>query len=274
MKNSANFSVLMSVYCKEKPEYLKEAIESVLKQTLMPKEIVLVEDGPLTEELYDVIEELKKNCNIIRSVPLKENVQLGRALAEGVRNCSFDLIARMDTDDIATEQRFELQYQYMVEHPEVTVLGGFIEEFDDEDETYRQTKTMPLAGTELMKYARYRNPINHMTVMYRKDAVCAVGNYEHFPFLEDYQLWIRLLAKGYKFENIPQVLVHARTNVNIYDRRGGKTYCKQYFKLRKMQREFKLLSWSEYQIARILTYVMTRQSAALRKLVYRKALRK
>lgn len=274
MKETAGFSVLMSVYCKEKPEYLKAAVESVVHQTLIPNEIVLVEDGPLTDELYQVIEELRGQYDILRPIQLKENVQLGRALAEGVKNCQYDLIARMDTDDIAVKNRFELQYTYMKEHPEIAVLGGYIEEFDDSDDKYRKIKSMPHTHNELKKYARYRNPINHMTVMYRKEAILDAGNYVHFPFLEDYELWNRVLEKGYVFANLPQVLVKARTNPGIYERRGGKEYCKTYMKLRKKQREYGLLTWTEYQIAKVLTFVMTRQPAASRKLLYRKTLRK
>lgn len=274
MEKTAEISVLMSVYCKEKPEYLKAAVESVVKQTLMPGEIVLVEDGPLTDELNEVIDELKNRYDIVKVVPLKENMQLGRALAEGVLNCKYELIARMDTDDLAVENRFELQFQYLEEHPEVSVLGGCIEEFDDSDENYRKVKSMPLSGEALLNYAKYRNPINHMTAMFRKSAICEVGNYRHFPFLEDYELWTRLLSKGYVFANLPQVLVRARTNLNMYGRRGGKSYCKRYLELRKKQREYGLLSWPEYQMAKVLTMVMTLQSSAMRKLVYRKALRK
>ena len=274
MKETTGFSVLMSVYCKENPEYLKTAVESVVNQTLRPSEIVLVEDGPLTEELYRVIEDLKKKYNLLNIVALKENVQLGRALAEGVSNCKYELIARMDTDDIAANNRFELQCQYMKEHPEVSVLGGFIEEFDENDDTYRKVKRMPLSGKELSDYAKYRNPVNHMTVMFRKSAICEAGNYKHFPFLEDYELWNRLLSKGYVFANIPHVLVYARTNSGIYSRRGGKSYCKKYMELRKMKREYGLLTWGEYQVSKLFTMVMTLQPSATRKLLYRKALRK
>lgn len=274
MKEVTGFSVLMSVYRKEKPEYLWEAVESVVQQTLLPDEIVLVEDGPLTEELYETIHKLCQRYDVIRTVPLSENMQLGRALAEGIKNCRYELIARMDTDDIAVSNRFELQYTYMREHPEVAVLGGYIEEFDEKAPDYHQVKYMPHMPEELQKYAKYRNPVNHMTVMYRKKAVLDAGNYSHFPFLEDYELWNRMLKKGYVFANLPCVLVKARTNADIYERRGGKTYCKIYMQLRRKQREYGLLTWSEYQIAKLLTFVMTRQPTVLRKLLYRKTLRK
>lgn len=274
MKETTGFSVLMSVYCKEKPEYLRAAIESVVHQTLMPNEIVLVEDGPLTEELNELIRELKTQYNILRPIQLPKNVQLGRALAEGVKNCQYALIARMDTDDIAVPNRFEMQYCYMQKHPEVAVVGGYIEEFDDNDDEYHKIKSMPCKHEAIRKYARYRNPINHMTVMYRKEAILGSGNYTHFPFLEDYELWSRVLKEKYVFANLPHVLVKARTNSGIYQRRGGRAYCKTYMQLRKMQREYGLLTWTEYQVAKVLTFIMTRQPTFLRKLLYRKTLRK
>ena len=285
------FSVLMSVYKKEKPEYLREALESVINQTLPPDEIVLVEDGPLTPELDAVVDEIAskliqktelmnqkqsyKDAKLqLRVVKLEQNQQLGRALAEGLKHCTNELVARMDTDDIAVSDRFEVQYRYMAEHPEIAVSGGLMEEFDPADETYRKIKKMPTEKTSIKIYSRYRNPVNHMTVMFRKSKVEEAGGYRHYPFLEDYDLWTRMQAKGCEFANIDKVFVKARTERDIYKRRGGAKYCKQYLKLRKQQKELKLLSVKEYVVAIILTIGMTLQPSWLRKLVYQRALRK
>lgn len=265
---------MLSVYAKEKPEYLTAAIDSVARQSLPPAEIVLVEDGPLPLELRQAVDRLKESYANLKTVLLKENKQLGRALAEGVRRCTYDLIARMDTDDIALPERFSLQCQYMNEHQEVAALGGYIEEFDDGNPKYRKVKTMPLGNKELARYARYRNPLNHMTVMFRKKAVLEAGNYRHFPLLEDYDLWTRLLSKGHVIENIPYVLARMRTNPGIYARRGGWDYYKRYMELRKRQRDYGLLTSTEYHIARLLTMGMTLQPSFMRRWVYRKALRR
>lgn len=267
------FSVLMSVYQKEKPEYLEQALDSVIKQTLPPNEIVLIEDGILTEALYQVIEEKKKVFPELRTYQFKENVQLGRALAKGVELCKYELIARMDTDDIALEKRFELQYTYMEEHPEVAVSGGWMEEFSSDDENYRKVKTMPETMEEIVKYARYRNPINHMTAMFRKSVVLEAGNYRHFPYLEDYDLWVRMLASGKIINNINQVLVKSRINRSLYNRRGGMQYFKQYRKLRINQKNVRMLNEKEYINSLFLTAVMTLQPIWLRKLLYQKILR-
>lgn len=267
------FSVLMSVYKKEKPEYLAEALESILGQTLAPDEIVLIEDGPLTAELTGTIEKYRKRHPHFVTYRFKENVQLGRALAKGVKLCSHELIARMDTDDIAVADRFERQYRYMTEQEDVAVCGGWMEEFNDAG-TYFKVKRMPESGGALRRYARYRNPLNHMTVMFRKTEILAAGNYRHFPGLEDYDLWSRVLAGGKKLYNMPCVLVRMRTNDGVYGRRGGKEYFIQYKRLRGEQRRLGLLGRREYMTAIILTAGMTLQPACFRKIMYRGILRK
>lgn len=268
-----SFSVLMSVYIKEKPEYLSEALDSVAKQTLLPSEIVLIKDGMLTSELETVITEYQQILPQLITYQFEENVQLGRALAKGVELCSNELIARMDTDDIAAPERFEHQYLYMVKHEEVAVCGGWLQEFDDAG-TYSNIKKMPEFQEELLVYAKYRNPLNHMTVMFRRSEILKVGNYKHFPLLEDYALWIRVLADGGFIYNLPEVLVYMRTNDGVYERRGGMEYFKQYMKLRKEQKCMGLLKVNEYVLAFVLTAGMTLQPSRLRRIMYRRVLRR
>lgn len=266
-------SVLMSIYEKENPDYFAEAMDSILNQTLLPDEIVLVEDGPLTDELDKVIRRYQEKCPMLRVYSLEENVMLGRSLSYGLEQCTHELIARMDTDDIMIPERLERQSRFMQQHDEISVCGGFIEEFNTEG-TYHKVKQMPSLMREIKEYAKYRNPVNHMTVMFRKADVLAAGNYRHFPFLEDYDLWIRMLAKGYKFHNLPQILVRARTGSQLYSRRGGWNYCKQYQMLRKEQNELGVTSKSEYLKGSAISVGITLQPAFVRKMIYQKVLRK
>ena len=266
------FSVLMSVYAKENPVYLKAAVESVFRQTLVPDEVLIMEDGPLTDALEAIMIELQETYPQIVTFRFPENVKLGRALAKGVELCSNELIARMDTDDLATEDRFQMQYVYMMQHPETVVCGGWLREFNDAS-TYSRVKQMPEHEAEIRRYARFRNPLNHMTVMFRRSAVLQAGNYRHFPMLEDYDLWSRMLACENGFYNIPEVLVHMRTNEDMYARRGGFLYFLQYRKLRREQKELGLLKGKEYVIALFLTAGMTLQPTFLRKRAYRRLLR-
>lgn len=256
-------SVLMSVYKKENPEFLRRALDSIYAQTLKADEIVLVEDGELLDELVEVISQYPE----VRIVKLEHNMQLGRALETGLKACHHDLVARMDTDDIMMPNRLERQYQFMIEHPEIAACGGDIAEFTEEDMILRE-KHMPTSPQDLYRYGKKRNPLNHMTVMFRKSAVEAVGGYRHFPGLEDYDLWSRLLAHGYQIANIPEVLAQARIGDRFASRRGGWAYFKRYLELRKEQRRIGYLSTREYIVACALTFGMTVMPEKLRECVY------
>lgn len=266
-------SVLMSVYQNEKVEYFETAMNSILTQTLAPDEILLVQDGPLPRELEQAVVRYEESCPSLRVHRLPENVQLGRALRTGVELCRNELIARMDTDDIAVPARLEHQRDFLEGHPEISVLGGWMEEFNDEG-TYRCVKRMPETPEELLEYGKYRCPVNHMTVMFRKADVLECGNYQHFPNLEDYHLWSRMLTSGKKFYNMQEVLVKSRTNQSLYARRGGYPYFKRYLSLRKMQRRLGLLSSGEYAKSVFYTAGMTLTPNCVRALLYKKVLRR
>ena len=173
----ADISVLMSVYYKEKPEYMRQCFDSLLRQTLLANEWVIVEDGKLTDELYAVLEEYeKKNPGLIKRVPLEQNVGLGLALRAGVPECSNELIARMDTDDIARKDRFEKQYALFQEDPELDICGSCIKEFEGSIDHIVAVRSVPLEDAEIKNYQKKRDSFNHMTVMYRKSAVLKAGN--------------------------------------------------------------------------------------------------
>ena len=220
------FSVLMSVYHKEHPEYLKASLESMLSQTLLPAEIVMVEDGPLTPELYSVLDDFEKNCPLLKRVPLAENVGLGKALNAGLEACSHELVARMDTDDIAMPERFEKQAAEFEKDPALGLLGSHVTEFEGTPDNVTAKKLVPVTEEEVRRYARRRNPFNHPTVMFRKGDVLAAGGYLHAMWCEDYYLWARMLAKGCKARNIDESLLYFRAGSDVYMRRGGWKYVK------------------------------------------------
>ena len=225
MSNELRFSVLMSVYYKENPSWFKTALDSVINQTLQPNEIVLIEDGKLTDELYKVIEKYKNQySNLFKIIPLEKNSGLGEALRIGVLNCSNELIARMDTDDIAKNDRFKKQIQFFQEHPNVDLVGSWISEFEDEPDKIISYRQLPIEHQEIYKFGQFRCPVNHMTVMYRKDAVLKAGNYQTFKNIEDYYLWGRMLKQGAVFANIPECLVNVRAGNSMLKRRANLTY--------------------------------------------------
>lgn len=262
-----NVSILMSIYIQEQASNLNEALASIFEQTFMPHEVVLVEDGPLTPELYEVIEKYEKRYNNIVRYRFNENVQLGNALNKGVELCKNELIARMDSDDISLPNRLEQQRSFMIENSEIACCGSWIEEFG-ETTNINKIKKMPCNKNKICEYAKYRNPLNHMTVMFRKSRVLEAGNYQHFLLLEDYYLWICMLVQGYNLANIPQVLVRARTGKNTYKRRGGITYMLQFLKLRNKQKAFGILNNREYAKAIVLTIGFTLAPSYIKKHLY------
>lgn len=243
------FSVLLSVYKNEKPEYLSIALQSIVNQTLLPAEIVIVEDGILTPELDKVIQCFKDEYkNLVKLLFFKENRGLGLALRDGVLACSYEYIARMDTDDIAYPERFAKQLAYIKDHPEVVLVGSWITEFS-QDSQYPDTITkLPCAYADIVAYAKKRNPFRHMTVVYKKSAVINSGNYRDFLWFEDYDLWIRMIQKGYKVANIPEVLVNVRADNAMFARRSGWKYWKQEVKFLKGIYESRFISTKEVLI--------------------------
>ena len=226
------YSVLMSVYHKEKPTQLEQAIESIRMQTLPASDFVLVCDGPLNADLDDVIkrekEKMGKFLNIVR---LPQNVGLGRALNEGIKHCRCELIARMDSDDISYPDRCEKQVMIFSSHPEVSVCSGIVEEFSSDVHVVDSRRVPPEKQKEIMEFAKSRNPFNHPCVMYKKSAVESVGSYQDFYLLEDYYLWLRMLLAGYQGYNLQEPLLHMRAGSDMYKRRAGLKYARSQVKL-------------------------------------------
>ena len=224
----------MSVYKNEKPKYLKQALESIVKQTLMPNEIVIVKDGLLTKELDQVIDEYRENYKeLFKIVAFDKNRGLGLALRDGVLACKYDYIARMDTDDISKPDRFEKQIKFLEEHPNVALLGTWIKEFSKNPQVPDTITELPCKNEEILKFANSRNPFRHMTVIFKKQAVLDSGNYRDFLWFEDYDLWVRVMQKGYDVANLPEFLVDVRADGEMFARRGGWKYLQQDLKFQK-----------------------------------------
>ena len=227
------FSVLMAVYKKEQPLFFKEALRSVFEQSLIPNEVVLVKDGPLTEELEQIIVDFSSKNEQLKVITLEKNQGLGEALRIGLNACSFDLVARMDSDDICKPYRFEKQIAFLKEHKEITIVGSWIEEFSDCKEEIEAIRELPQEDKQLKIFMKWRNPFNHMTVMFRKKDILAVGGYQPFYLLEDYYLWNRLSNANYYFANIGESLLWARGGYTMLERRGGWKYVVSESKLLK-----------------------------------------
>lgn len=260
------FSVLMSVYYKENPEYLKQSIESIINQTVKPNEIVIVKDGKLTKELNEVIKKYK-----VKTVQLKENVGLGKALKIGIEKCKYDIIARMDSDDISTQNRFELQLKEFEKDESLSLVGGQVIEFDEKE--IGKKRCAPINIEEIKKFSKKRNPFNHMTVMFKKQDVLKVGNYHHMPFFEDYYLWILLLKNNYKLINVDNVLAYVRSGKEMTKRRGGLKYLLLTYKFEKQIYNLKYIKLNEYLTNLLIRTVVCLVPNKIRRIIYTKILR-
>ncbi|MCQ2074669.1 MAG: glycosyltransferase [Bacteroidaceae bacterium] len=218
------FSVLLSVYHGESADNLKTCFDSLKSQTRQPDEIVLVEDGPLSDELNALISILETESPNLRVVRLEKCGGLGNALMEGMKYCRYPYVARMDTDDICLPARFEVQSDFLAEHPEIDICGSWHNEFKNTPENIIAIKKLPESHAELERYAKKRNPMNHPTVMFRKSSVEKAGGYQEFPLFEDYYLWARMFVAGCKFYNIQRPLLLFRTSDLTFEKRGGWKY--------------------------------------------------
>lgn len=270
-----NFSVLMSVYAKEKPEYLGESLDSLLCQTARPAEIVIVKDGPLTEELDALIASyVEKEPSLYTIVPLPENRGLGLALREGMLHLRYELVARMDSDDICRPDRFEKQLAAFEADPALDVVGSYILEFEDKPEQTVCRRTVPLSDEEIKKYQRKRDGFNHVSVMFKKSAVLKAGNYRHCPLMEDTLLWVNMFKSGAHGANLPEDLVYVRIGENMYERRGGYAYYKKYKAARKQIRGTGYISWFDYISSLFAQFVVAMMPNKLRGFVFKKILHK
>ena len=237
------FSVLIAVYAKEIPAHLEQSLESIFRQELPPDEVVLVEDGPLTAALDEVIGRFKAQQEALHIVKLPQNQGLGLALKEGLRHCQYDLVARMDSDDIATPQRFSKEMAWLESHPETDVVGTWTDEFSDTSGQVISTRRLPETHEALLRFSRYRNPMNHPTVMFRKAAVERAGGYRHRELFEDYDLWVRMLQQGARFHNLQESLLRFRLSPQFYGRRGGWHYILLETAFQRWMHEVGHISW-------------------------------
>lgn len=268
------FSVLISVYHKEQGEFLRLSLDSVMDQTLIPNEVILVKDGPLTSELDAVCDEfVGRYPEIIKIVALAENVGLGKALNEGLKHCSYDLVARMDSDDICKPHRFEKQIAVFEAKPEVSVVGSWVDEFEDNADNIISVRKLPQDDFELKRYASKRSPFNHPTVMFKKQEVLAVDGYPPIHRMQDFYLWLKMKKAGSCFFNIQESLIFFRTSLDLMVRRGGFKYASKEIQLFNAMRRNRLISRSDYIRNILIRFPIRIMPAFIRGYIYKKMLR-
>lgn len=241
-----NFSVCMSVYHGDEANYFAESLESILTQSLLPDEIVLVVDGPVTEKINNVIDIYSHKAIPMNIIRLSKNYGHAIARQTGLDAAQYEYIAIMDSDDIAKPDRFEKQMSYIGRHSEVDVVGGQIDEFIGTPDNVVGTREVPTEDTEIKQYMKVRCPMNLVTVIMRKSAVQQVGGYIDWAYEEDYYLWIRMALANRTFANLPECLVKVRVGSEMYKRRGGWRYFKSELRVQNFMKKNRVIALPRY----------------------------
>lgn len=269
-----NYSVLMSVYYKEKPEYLKEAIDSILNQTVKTDDFVIVCDGPLMEGLDKVIADYVKTYSGLFTVyRLSRNMGLAKALNNGILQCKNELIARMDSDDISAPDRIEKQIA-AINEKKADIVGANIIEFVGNINNTGNSRIVPEKNEDIITFAKKRSPFNHPTIMYKKSAVIAAGFYEDYRFFEDYNLWATMLNMGYKGYNIQENLLYMRGGEEMYKRRGGFSYVGCIYRFKKHLKKIGFIGEKDFLVGVLGHAVVSIIPNGIREKIYSKLLRK
>lgn len=267
------FSVLLPIYIEDQQSCVKECINSLLNQTLPANEIVIVKDGKLLDDTEKLLNDFySRNQKIIKIYSFDEHKGLGLALRDGVLLCKYPYIARMDADDVCVKDRFEKQIKYL-ETNDIDVLGGWIEEYNEKMTETIGIRKVPSEERDIIKKGKYRSPFNHPTVIFRKQKIIEVGNYEN-AFIEDYILWGKLLTNNAKVHNLDEILVKCRVNDNSYKRRSGKKYIFDVIYMEKKLLKMKYINIFQYVYNLIIRIIVSCFPINFIKIIYRKLLRK
>lgn len=270
-------SVLMSVYKDTKLSEFRQTINSINNQTLLPNQIVLVIDGPISKELYIYIKnELRQKIGkIILSIfVIPYNSGLPNALNHGFKLVQYSLIARVDTDDILVNDRFLEQKELFQKDRGLSIIGGYVKDFHDVPGDLLSIREVPTFYSNIIKFGRRRNPLNHPTVMIKTRVLYDLGGYPEFHLFEDYALWINAIHKGYKIQNIPKVLVYMRVGNNSLRRRSGIKYLFSYIRLEKYFYSINYISMIKMLLNLFLMFCGSILPIKIKSLIYKLVLRK
>lgn len=242
------YSVAMSVYKNDNPEHFLQALDSIIRQTIPPTEIILVVDGPVPKSIDTVITKMKEKFNNFETIRLVENKGHAVARQTGIDATHYELVGLMDSDDISVYDRFEKQLEIFQKNQNLDVLGGQIQEFIDSTENIVGIRKVPVDHSEIKKFLKRRCPFNQMTVMMKKSSMLKAGGYIDWYCEEDYYLWLRMFKEGCLFQNLPDNLVYVRVGKEMYQRRGGFKYFRSEAKLQKYMWKQKIITLPQYML--------------------------
>lgn len=268
------YSVLMSLYIKERPEYLKLAIQSMVDQTYKPDEIVIVKDGKITPDLQQVLDSFSsKYPDLFNIVGYEENRGLGLALNYGLERCRNELVARMDTDDISKPERCEKQVKRFEDKPELSIVGAWVDEFKDTPDHVVSVRAVPEKTEDIYQFAKRRSAFNHPVVMYRKSKVLENGGYSNLRRNQDVDLFGRMLFRGYKAENINKALLWFRSSDELATRRKSWVNTKSYIATIKRFWKMGYSSFADFLLVAVAQMIMFIIPTKLQNWVYKVFLR-
>lgn len=268
-----SFSVLLSVYKNDSPDWLNQALKSICDQTIKPIEVVIVFDGPVSQNIEAVVNNYAAKLNIVIK-RMSRNMGLGRALNFGLQYVRTDLVARVDADDINQKDRFKLQLSMFESDKQLALCGGNVAEFLQSEDNVISNRVVPTEEDDIRTFSQYRCPFNHPTVMFRKKAIEHVGGYQHVPLFEDYHLWVRVLLAGYKVANVNETLVKMRVSDDLYNRRGGMKYFLNYCNLKKDLKNWNWITRGQYLGSVVAMFLSALLPNYVRKAIYTRVLRK
>lgn len=274
MSEVLKFSVLISVYAEENAIYFRESLDSIFAQSLLPNEVVIVKDGPLNPDLENVIIEFQGQFpELIKTLALPVNKGLSYALNQGLEFATYNLIARMDSDDICHPLRFEKQVREFELDSNLDILGTALYEFASDIVHCEDIRTVPVNSVDIKKFAKQRSPMNHPTVMYKRDLILKLGGYSHFSKFEDYPLWVKAIMSGAVLRNLEEPLLFFRANDLMYRRRGGLTYALVEFKMFKQFYAIGFINIFQFLRTTSIRFVVRMIPFPLRKAFYHYVLR-
>lgn len=267
------FTVLMSVYWKDSPAYLDECLRSIETQSELPNQVIIIQDGYVPKELDKVVKNFQRNNSFkVDIIQIKDNHGLGYALSRGVLASQNELIVRVDADDISVDSRFEKLMKYFNSHPDLSILGSYIVEFNKNKEDIVGQRKVPLTNKEIIDFVKYRSPFNHPSVAFKRSSILRIGNYTSIRGVEDYDLWIRAVHYNCSMANIPENLVLMRVGDGMYSRRGGKGYLKNYTTVRFRAYRLRIINFFQFLTGTLIMSIHVSAPVFVKKFLYNKIL--
>lgn len=274
VKQMKKYSVLMSLYAKEKNEYLRVAVQSMIDQTVQPDEIVIVKDGQIPDDLQTVLDEFQNEYpSLFTVVGYEKNRGLGLALNFGLEHCRNELVARMDTDDIAKPERCEKQLRMFEENPVLAIVGSYVDEFYSTPDEIVSVRAVPTTHEAIYEFAKRRSAFNHPAVMYRKSAVLEAGGYSDLRRNQDVDLFGRMLFAGNMAANVGESLLWFRSNDALAKRRKSWENTKSYIDTIKKFWKMGYSSFGDYVLVAVAQTGMYLMPVRLQHWVYKNFLR-